>query len=391
MVPRAVIKISKLSGKLDNLIYAAVAFPFVVQVLPGFDTQPTFALLFVASLLLFAAQRQAFLVEWAKRPLQLWAVFTMLFGVLISILANEEFFSSIQRIATFALFFFSLLFGLGKTSFLTESRLRFTLYIYAFFTTVYFLSQGFIETLLISSRGGAFSWYLDSGRGASTLSPEPSFFAIQLASLLLLYFFSRSNSGSPLLNGLSRSERTLVLLSVVLLISTLSGYGALYLLILVLILGFFWLFLFVTGIAFVLIFLSETLNFRIFTLINLAAQDGLVGFLLDASIGERLRSFNDQLRMFSDTIVGNAFQNIDGGGLVSILAGLGIFSIPFFGLLFCGLVRLRQPFSIKIYAAVWLSLTSISGPIGVPLVGILAGYLMRCATWRQSAGCSTTV
>ena len=384
VVPRLVKKPRSLFGKFDLAIYAAMAFPFVFRILPGFDTQPTFALFFVASLALFSAQRRAFLSEWARKPLQLYAIGMMVFGVLISIVINEEFFSSIQRTASFLLFLVSLLFGLGAKSFINEKRLRSTLYIYAFFTVIYFLSQGFVEALLITSRNSAFGWYLDSGRGASTLSPEPSFFAIQLGSLILLYFLSRRDLIVPLSNELRRSERRLVFLSIVMLMATLSGYGAVYLSILVLILGLRWsIFIVVTGAAAVA-FLSEFLSFRIFTLINLAIKEGLVGILLDVSVGERLRSFADQLGIFANTVIGNAFQNLDGGGLISVLAGVGIFSIPFFGLLFLGLIRLRQPLGIKMLAAVWLLLTSISGPIGVPLVGILAGQLMRHATWRQA-------
>ena len=384
VVPRTLTKIANLSGKFDAAIYAAMAFPFVLQVLPGYDTQPTFILLFVAGFVFLASQRTAFLVEWARRPLQLWAVIMLLLGVLISILANEQFFSSAQRIISFLLFFFSLLFGLGKTSIVTENRLRITLYIYAFFTIIYFLSQGLIESILIASRGGMFSGYFDSGRGASTLSPEPSFFAIQLASLFLLFFLSRRNLPSSVLSRLNGSERGLVLMCMALLVATLSGYGALYFLLLALMVGRTWAIFLAVVSAPILLFLSDSLNFRIINLMNLVRQEGLVGILLDASIGERLRSFYEYLGIFSNTIFGNAFQNLGGGGLVSVLAGTGIFSIPFFGLLLCGLVRLRQPVQIKIFAATWLLFTSISGPIGVPLVGILAGQLMRNATLRRA-------
>jgi hypothetical protein len=153
-----------------------------------------------------------------------------------------------------------------------------------------------------------------------------------------------------------------------------------YLLFLILLLG---------GVFAVIILLStiigiatfiEIFDVRILNLVSLVLEDGLLGGAQDDSIAVRLASAEEYLDIILTTSAGDAFQHISGGGLISIAAGLGFFSIPFFLLLFIGLVRLKDRLIVFSFAAVWLVLTTLSGPVGVPLVGILVGQIMRRAT-----------
>lgn len=368
------IKISNVTGKADLAIYIAIAFPFVLQLVPGFDTQPTFVLLALFAFVCIPAIRAQMLTELARIPLQVIAVLLLVFGLFVSILASEEIFFSMRRVTSFALFLFALMYGLARPNIITQTRLRYTLFVYAAFTLVFFVTQGAIEAALISSRGDAIGTYVAVGRGASTLSPEPSFFAIQIASLFLLYFLSQPPSERE------SYHTPLVIGGVALLLSTLSGYGALYVILLGLTLDRrLTVVIGMLALAIIILF-SEVLDVRIIRLINLAREEGLLGMLVDASIAARLESFFDYLNMFADEWMGNGFQRFAGGGLVSVLAGLGIFSIPMFILLLTGLLRLGERLPVMGLAAGWVTLTVISNPVGVPLVGILVGQIMRRAT-----------
>ena len=103
------------------------------------------------------------------------------------------------------------------------------LYIYIFFSFIYFISQGSIESFLISSRGEQIGQNFISGRGASTLSPEPSFFVFQIISLFIFYKLTSSHN---------EYDSKITLCTIFLLIISFSGYGLIYDIILTLFLSF---------------------------------------------------------------------------------------------------------------------------------------------------------
>jgi hypothetical protein len=369
-------KISNISGKIDLAIYCAIAFPFLLQLVPGVDTQPTFAVLIVTVFLLIRPIRVEMLTELSRFHLQSFVIFFLILGLLVAILVNEALLKSTQRIFSFLIFLVALIYGVSKPQIITAGRLRNTLLVYCIFTIIYFLTEGAIESTLFSSRGEEIRTYISGGRGASTLSPEPSFFAIQVASLFVLLFLTHA----PNSNGVIIVPKSIFVFGIGLLLASLSGYGALYAMALTCVLSHRFT---IVVLGFVVIFIalfSDIFDVRVIRLINLAQQEGFVGVLVDASIGERLRSFTEYVGIFLNTAVGNAFQNLDGGGLVSVLAGLGLFSLPFFFLLLIGLIRFPVSIFAKGVIALWVALTTISGPIGVPIVGIIVGQILRQVT-----------
>lgn len=372
-------KISNISGKIDLAIYCAIAFPFVLQIVRGVDTQPTFALLMIASFACIGSLRAEFLRAIDRFRLQFLAIFLLILGLPIAMLINEEIFNSTQRIISYLMFLLALIYGISKSQIITEERLRNTLFVYGIFTLIYFLTQGAIEAALISSRGEAISTYISAGRGASTLSPEPSFFAIQVASMFVLALLARTPAG----DGSLVISRLIYIFGIGLLLASLSGYGALYAMALICVLSRRFTVVFFGFIVIFIALFSDIFDVRVIRLINLARQEGLVGILVDASIGERLRSFTEYVSIFFNTIVGNAFQNLGGGGLVSVLAGLGLFSLPLFLLLLVGLIRLPVSIFAKGMIALWVALTTISGPIGIPVVGIIVGQILRRVTLQS--------
>ena len=216
--------------RTNGLIFFAAAFPFVVPLVPSTDTQPTFALfaLFFAA----AVSVRSFSQQVTLRKADLLLAGAIFGGGIVwlgvSLLVNGFANSNINRLVAFAMMLIAIMVGIINPRVATGRRVSNALKAYTLFTAIFFITHGRLESFIIKTRGDEISQLLLSGRGASTLSPEPSFFAFQIFTLFLIIRFTIW----PRIGR--RSHHALQLTSIGLLVSSLSGYGILYALAIVL-------------------------------------------------------------------------------------------------------------------------------------------------------------
>jgi len=127
-----------------------------------------------------------------------------------------------SRLASFVQFLMALTFAyLGSMKYFAK-YIGGVFWAYLIFTVVYFLSNGLVETILIKSRDSGTSSILAlTGRGARTLSPEPSFFANQLFNLMLITLLIIERD----LAVIKSNIKILWFILTICLLCTLSGYG----------------------------------------------------------------------------------------------------------------------------------------------------------------------
>jgi hypothetical protein len=209
----------------SGLIFLAAAFPFVVPLIPSTDTQPTFTLtvFMLAALACVASFERPFRLRRSNFLLAVGIVLGGLLWFTASVVVNGFEVGNLNRAVSYAMLLVAVATGLLNDRIFTPGRLTMAFKLYLFFTAVFFISDGAIEGVLIRSRGAeALSGLMESGRGASTLSPEPSFFAFQVFTLFLAARLS-------VWTELDRRRQHLVqLMTVALLLSSLGGYGILY-------------------------------------------------------------------------------------------------------------------------------------------------------------------
>jgi hypothetical protein len=104
--------------------------------------------------------------------------------------------------------------------------------------------------------------------------------------------------------------------------------------------------------------------------------------VLDASFYGRITSFMEYVRSFVDhPFVGNGFSLYQSGGFVSIVAAFGIVALAFFTLVLARILRGEFSLSTKAVLLSWLLLTFLAGPIGIPILGVIIGTLLRPRRW----------
>jgi hypothetical protein len=216
------------------------------------------------------------------------------------------------------------------------------------------------------------------GRGARTLSPEPSFFALQIFNIFVLARVL------GLEKSLTKRKRLLFLALVSFcLLASLSAYGAL--LLLVVFFAFYPKTFLTAGVA-VVVFFSALYQYlpnwdsirAIKVVLVLIESRGQIAelMLLDQSFGSRIGSFLAYVDAFrTHPWSGEGFALFQGGGFISLVAGFGILALLFIILLAARIITGRFPVSTKAVLAAWFVLNFISGPIGVPILGVIVGKL----------------
>ena len=211
---------------LGNILIYIASFPFVINIFPDTDTQPTYAIFFIFITIMTFFSGRGY-IRGNNKALIVIVLASFLLSFLTITFSGKDFY--IYRLGSFYLFLLSMysVNYLNKT--IEPKTILNILYIYIFFSFIYFISQGSIESFLISSRGEQIGQNFISGRGASTLSPEPSFFVFQIISLFIFYKLTSSHN---------EYDSKITLCTIFLLIISFSGYGLIYAIILTLFLSF---------------------------------------------------------------------------------------------------------------------------------------------------------
>jgi hypothetical protein len=362
----------------SSVLFLLAAFPFVIPIVPGTDTQPAFSLLAIAIMVLalLASIERIRPIPVASLVLATTLVAGGLLWLAASLVANGFVMPTVNRVASFVMFLLAVAVGLVNTRLITPFRITMALATYIVFTVVFFVTDAAVERTLIQSRATeSFALAAAAGRGAASLSPEPSFFAFQIFSLFLA---ARLMVWDKLRQP---AKRFVTLASAALLLGSLSGYGALYALVVLAVSGFRYILgagvLLVAAVAATTFvgFDAGTLRFvQIATTILSASGSDAVLFFADQSFGERMRSFGDYLGIFmSNMLFGDGFAYFGGGGLVSLPAGVGLYGAALLLLFLLAISTVKARVSTRLVLLFWFIAQSISGPIGLPFVGLIIG------------------
>lgn len=359
------------------VIWYILAVPYVPSLIPGTDSQPTFSVVMIGviGLLLFNP-------TFIKQPiftrhgiaLTLLLLVTLFVGLFYNqFVAGNSIY--VPRLIAFTQFLIAMTFGASRLFYLPEKWLFRFLIVYGAFTVVFYATGGLVEELLIRSRGSAGAEILvETGRGARTLSPEPSIMSVHIFNMLLVYslFFKKA-----------KLDFRTFLLVLFPLIASLSGYG--FFLALALIVIYYPMHAIASAGVGLLTFGKLLLNmelsgFRILFILNGLREYGPQFLLLDASFRSRYNSFNQYLLSFQESFpFGDAFTIFSGGGFVSIISGLGLVGLLFYLSLLFLLVVSNYPIQVKLLFFVWLLVYLLSGSFGVPLVGLIVGLFVANA------------
>ena len=206
------------------LFTLTVFFPFLPVLISSADTQPNTFMLAITAILLFLISPNFFGAHLKQDFTILVYVFALILISFISILINSFLYNQIvilSRYISFLQFLAALIFGYTNSFYFFKKYANSIFVIYFIFTIIYFVTNGLIEDTLIKSRFSYGQDLASAGRGARTLSPEPSFFAIQMFNLLLIYTLLLEKEG---IKKVFNNKRVIFIVSFCLLFS-LSGYG----------------------------------------------------------------------------------------------------------------------------------------------------------------------
>lgn len=367
-------------GILNNLFYYLfiylIAFPFIPQLIKSTDTQPNLIIFFIL-FILFGTIFRTYKLNLKINKNIYWYLFFILlvFTILIINVFFYSKFPNINRYFSFIQFMIAVFCGLFMKIDVPENWLTKILIIYLIFTIIYFLTNGYLENFLISSREMNSTDLAKLGRGARTLSPEPSFFALHLFNLYIINKLQY--------NGLKDSSdfKNYLLISIMLILS-LSGYGMLIFMIISFFefpkkITFFIILLF----AFTSLFINQIQNFenlRAFgLLIKILTDNPLLILQTDSSISTRFSSFNIYVHSIQDNIIfGDNFTLSEGGGIISLISGLGIVGFIFSILLIFKIFKnYKNPLFLFLFVT-WFVLNLISGPVGIPTFGVIIGLFL---------------
>ena len=382
----------RLSSALNAALVWAVLFPFVPGLVRSSDTQPTFFLVFLVVLLVAFALpsvgRETFHISYWGVTLCAAMLLVLSFLLLFSNGFGTR--ASIpSRVFSFVQFCAASLWAVSGKYQWTRKPLFKAMFVYVVFTAIYFATHGLVENILIHSRQAASASLFESGRGARTLSPEPSFFAMQVFNIYILARLIGPSKDDPQ----SPNDRFLLMIAFCLLASF-SVYGALVLLIILAdeyprtVVIATAVVIFATGLAYGVLQHWQSLRAVAFV-VALVESHGSIAkiFLLDASLASRIDSLLAYTHSFAESpFIGNGFSLLQGGGFASIVAAFGLAGLIFFVWLFSRILRLHFPTSTKALLLVWFALNFVSGPIGVPIIGLIVGTIMSRHSLRASSG-----
>jgi hypothetical protein len=358
-------------------------FPFLPALISSADTQPTLFMLAITAILLFLISPNFFGSHLKQDFTIIVYVFALLLISFISILLNWFLYGQIvilPRYISFLQFLAALIFGYTNSFYFFKKYANSIFVIYFIFTIIYFLTNGLIENTLIKSRFFSEGKDLASmGRGARTLSPEPSFFAIQMFNLLLIYTLLLEKEG---IKKVFNNKKVIFIVSFCLLCS-LSGYGfAIFFIILAAFFTRYIIVLFGLAILFnslIIDLLDGFSNLRgIGLILKVIKYNPLILASTDLSFATRFNSFFAYIDRFKNNLfIGDGFSLFQGGGFISIVASLGL--VGFFLILFLlfKIFSTIKSGKLKYLLIFWFFLNLFSGPIGIPAIGIIFGLIIR--------------
>jgi hypothetical protein len=368
---------------LNGLLIYTIAFPFVPTLIPGTDTQPLFllaiAVVIGASLVLPEVGRALFHVSLGGATLFVFGA-TLLLGLTLAVNLRDDASTLVPRLVSFAQFCAAAVWAYATRLSWKRSTIFNLIAVYAAFTVVYFMLGGAIEDLLIRSRQENAAILFLHGRGARTLSPEPSFFALQVFNLFVLSRLVPASDGD-------RRRPGWLWLGIIgyCLAASFSAYGAV---LLVVVFAVMYPRMALVGAGLLTAFfgavfqrLPEWESIRaVRVLLALIESRGNVFELmaLDQSFSGRVSSFLSYVDAFwKHPIGGEAFSLGQGGGFVSVIAAFGLLAaFGFFALI---PVILLGPWRLVTKGMLlgWFVLNFISGPVGVPILGVIVGTMVR--------------
>lgn len=353
------------------VLWFILAFPYIPQILPGTDSQPTFTFLVLGIVVMILANQKAASQKIIKKDYVYVAVIIIL-TLFISIIYNTVIQGNgvyVSRVLAFVQFLVAFVFGASKLLNLPIKWLQTSVLVYAMFTVVYFLTNGAIEEVLIKSRSSdSIQLMIAAGRGASTLSPEPSIMAIHIMNMVVFYTLY---VGRMDFNRLTIAAVTFILMA------SLSGYGFFIAVIFLAILyPKYVMSAFVVLFALLGTFLMslELSTYRILVILDGLRTYGFQYLMLDASFRSRYNSFIGYIDSFRDSFpLGDAFTLFSGGGFISIVSGLGLVGLLLFIAILVMLWRSTYPRNVKSLFLAWMFIYLLSGSFGTPLVGLILG------------------
>ncbi len=356
------------------MIWFIIAFPFIPSLVPGTDNQPTFSIVIFILLLFASFSPNKIKINFLNSfgfYLALILIITLGFSIVYNFL-DEYKLPFLPRLFGFLQFIIAFIFGTTTFFTLHKRWLQIILWIYAIFTFIYYLTGGLIEEFLIRSRVEGVSEFLaDSGRGARTLSPEPSILALHILNIILLNF---------LIHKKSKLTWELLLLALIPLLGSLSGYGFFIAVTLILIfypkLFFSISSLFLVILTPIFLYMQDS-EIRVLLILRGFKENGIAFFLQDESFFSRFNSFLEYKNSFIHTFpFGDAFTIFGGGGIISLISALGLIGLLFFIVIFIFLLFSNYSMSIKVLFFAWLLVYFISGSFGVPLFGLILGVFI---------------
>lgn len=368
--------VNQIDRIFEKLILFSLFFPYIPSIIPSSDTQPLFLLISISNMLyIITIYGHQYTVPMKKTFAVLIITLTIIIVTLFGNMFNKDPFL-VSRFVSFLQLLLSIVYISLNRVYLNVAIFKRIIITYCIFTLIFFLTSGLVERILISSRSDElYQSLIKSGRGGSTLSPEPSFFALIIFNIFVL---------SRLYNiKFTIFKIPDYIIYIMLLFSSLSGYG--FLLACIIVFYTFPLFS-IFSVSFVLllspflqVIINKYLNIRFIYLISLVLKKGILYLLTaDASTSTRVNSMIQYLRYFIKTLpIGDGFSIYGGGGFVSILSALGIIGLL---LLFFIIIRIISKtdfnLTLKVLLLLWFIVNFISGPIGLPILGVIIGLII---------------
>jgi hypothetical protein len=365
------------------LFTLTVFFPFLPAFISSTDTQPTLFMLAITAIVLFLISPNFFSAHLNEDFTILVYVFALIVISFLSILFNSFFYNQVvilPRYISFLQFLAALIFGYTNSFYFFKKYANSIFVIYFVFTIIYFLTNGIVENSFIKSRiFGEGQDLASMGRGARTLSPEPSFFAIQMFNLFLIYTLLIEKES---IKKVFNNKKVLFIVSFCLLCS-LSGYG--FAIFFVILAAFFTRYIFIL-LGFAIVFNSLIIdlldgfsNLRgIGLVLKIIKNNPLVLASTDLSFATRFNSFFAYIDRFkSNFFIGDGFSLLEGGGFISIVASLGLIGLLILLNLIIKIFTTIKSGKLKYFLIFWFFLNLFSGPIGIPAIGIIFGLIIR--------------
>lgn len=360
-----------------GVIIFTIFFPYIPSIIPSSDTQPILILVTMFLVVDEFLNKRIITNITGFQSGVLFMVLAIYIHLVLSITYNMMAGNglSVTKPIAFTQFLLAAILGFSSKPLIKEKHIQTVLLVYAIFSVIYFLTRGMVEDILIRSRGAGAEALIQSGRGARTLSSEPSAFATQILNILVLQIILFEKSVREL------SLKTIGLASFCLLASF-SGYGFV---IFVALFGVRFPKLSIVGLIGAIFIVPVALNhitaiqsIRFVTLLKVGLNQGVMK-ILDLALGGRISSFLASIQSFLDNFwTGDGFTNRLMGGFIGLPASLGLAGFAFVVALFWKILFSEAlSFFDKVLLTFWFLVILLSGNIAIPIVGVIVGLMFR--------------